>query len=251
MRLPPFVLYEKRGDGANTMIYPEADKLENWGSKYSLVVLAAKRAKQLKSGAPSLIHTDSRNPLTIALEEIAAGKVICAVPDTDAPPVVIEQPEVAALLAIPSASEEAEEAAEPQAEPAAAASGETAVGVALDEEEEIEEHEEEEEEEEEDIEDDLLVHDDEETGFADEAPVGLGADLEEDVLAQDDEKPTGRRRSAAKADVVLPVEADDVEIDADEVDIDEAAIPDLNDELDEHEIEEGELVESEEEPEEE
>ena len=45
------------------------------GSRYSLVVLAAKRAKQIKEGAPLLIDTDSTNPLTIALEEIAAGKV--------------------------------------------------------------------------------------------------------------------------------------------------------------------------------
>lgn len=44
-------------------------------SKYSLVVIAAKRAKQIKEGAPILIDTDSTNTLTIAMEEIAAGKV--------------------------------------------------------------------------------------------------------------------------------------------------------------------------------
>ena len=58
------------------MIFPSADTIENKvSSRYSLVVLAAKRAKQIKEGAPILIDTESTNPLTIALEEIAAGKV--------------------------------------------------------------------------------------------------------------------------------------------------------------------------------
>ena len=58
------------------MIYPSADTIEDKvKSRYSLVVLAAKRAKQIKEGAPILIDTLSTNPLTIAMEEIAAGKV--------------------------------------------------------------------------------------------------------------------------------------------------------------------------------
>ena len=61
------------------MIYPSADTIEDRvGSRYSLVVLAAKRAKQIKEGSPVLIETASTNPLTIALEEIAAGKVTVA-----------------------------------------------------------------------------------------------------------------------------------------------------------------------------
>ncbi|MDH7569422.1 MAG: DNA-directed RNA polymerase subunit omega [Armatimonadota bacterium] len=42
---------------------------------YELVVLAAKRARQLKEGALPLIEPPSDNPLTIALAEIAAGKI--------------------------------------------------------------------------------------------------------------------------------------------------------------------------------
>lgn len=58
------------------MIYPSADTIEDKvGSRYSLVVLAAKRAKQIKEGSPVLIDTESTNPLTVAMEEIAAGKV--------------------------------------------------------------------------------------------------------------------------------------------------------------------------------
>ena len=64
------------------MIFPSGDAIERQVSnRYSLVVLSAKRAKQIKEGAPVLIDTDSTNPLTIALEEIAAGKVTIA-PDT-------------------------------------------------------------------------------------------------------------------------------------------------------------------------
>lgn len=58
------------------MIYPSGDTIEQKvRSRYSLVVIAAKRAKQIKEGAPILIDTESTNPLTIAMEEIAAGKV--------------------------------------------------------------------------------------------------------------------------------------------------------------------------------
>ena len=58
------------------MIYPSADLIEEKvESKYALVILAAKRAKQIKEGGRALIKTDSINPLTIALEEIASGSI--------------------------------------------------------------------------------------------------------------------------------------------------------------------------------
>ena len=44
-------------------------------SKFSLVVAAAKRAKQLNEGALPLVECDSTHPITIALYEIAAGKI--------------------------------------------------------------------------------------------------------------------------------------------------------------------------------
>ena len=47
---------------------------EKFGSRYDLVLLAAHRAKELQRGNAPLIRTYSNNPLTIALEEIAAGK---------------------------------------------------------------------------------------------------------------------------------------------------------------------------------
>ena len=58
------------------MIYPSADKIDKQiESKYALVVLAAKRTKQLKEGGRPVIQTDSPNPLTVALEEIAEGAI--------------------------------------------------------------------------------------------------------------------------------------------------------------------------------
>ena len=43
--------------------------------KFVLSNLAAKRAKQLKEGAQPLVQIDSHHPLTIALAEIAAGRI--------------------------------------------------------------------------------------------------------------------------------------------------------------------------------
>lgn len=50
------------------------------GGRFPLVVAAAKRARQLKDGAVPLVKVSSNNPLTVALAEIAAGKVIVKQP---------------------------------------------------------------------------------------------------------------------------------------------------------------------------
>jgi DNA-directed RNA polymerase subunit omega len=57
-------------------IYPSPDKLDSQESKYALVILAAKRARQIKDGARRLLPTQSANPLTVALEEIGEGQII-------------------------------------------------------------------------------------------------------------------------------------------------------------------------------
>lgn len=44
-------------------------------NKYALVIVAAKRARQLKEGSLPLVDVDSASPVTVALEEIAAGKI--------------------------------------------------------------------------------------------------------------------------------------------------------------------------------
>lgn len=57
-------------------IYPSPDELDKQKSKYALVILAAKRAKQVKDGSRRLTDSRSANPLTVALEEIAGGAII-------------------------------------------------------------------------------------------------------------------------------------------------------------------------------
>ncbi len=44
-------------------------------SRYSVVIAAAKRARQLVDGAPALIREHDEKPLTIAVEELYEGKV--------------------------------------------------------------------------------------------------------------------------------------------------------------------------------
>ena len=70
-----------------TMMYPPIEELlEKVDSKFTLVSLAAKRGRQINSyfnqlgeglGAivPPQVTSVSRKPLSIALEEIAAGKI--------------------------------------------------------------------------------------------------------------------------------------------------------------------------------
>lgn len=57
-------------------IYPSPDKLDEQESKYALVIIAAKRARQIKDNARRLTDTRSANPLTVALEEIASGAIV-------------------------------------------------------------------------------------------------------------------------------------------------------------------------------
>lgn len=124
------------------MIYPSGDKLEELvESRYSLVVLAAKRAKQLRDGAPKLIETTSTNPLTVALEEIAAGKVKARMP-TELEILGMETRRREALAAFDEAPEAEEKAlmaeeSKPSVQELLRVEGEEDAPEAEDEEEEI------------------------------------------------------------------------------------------------------------------
>ena len=88
----------------STMIDPPIESLlDKVDSKFTLVTLASKRARQINSyfnqlgeglGAivPPQVASVARKPLSIALEEIAAGKVRSGEPAADGPgePVVVE-----------------------------------------------------------------------------------------------------------------------------------------------------------------
>ena len=73
------------------MISPRIDKLlEHVDSRYSLVIVSAKRARQINNYhhqlgegtfdefAPPLVESRSKNYLTMALEEISEGKITYA-----------------------------------------------------------------------------------------------------------------------------------------------------------------------------
>ena len=58
------------------VIYPSIDEmLKNVDSRYSLVILAAKRARQLREGQAAGDNTSIFKEVTSALEDIAAGKI--------------------------------------------------------------------------------------------------------------------------------------------------------------------------------
>ena len=71
------------------MINPRVDTLlENVDSRYALVIVAAKRARQINNyhhmlgegsfdeAPPPMIESRSKNYLTMALEEVAQGKLV-------------------------------------------------------------------------------------------------------------------------------------------------------------------------------
>jgi DNA-directed RNA polymerase subunit omega len=58
--------------------------------RFVLANLAAKRAKQIREGAPPLVRIDSGHPLSIALAEIAAGKIKPILASEGGPAVEVE-----------------------------------------------------------------------------------------------------------------------------------------------------------------
>ena len=65
------------------MLEPSFDYLlQRVGNKYTLVVAAAKRARQLNEGAqPQVFREEVHKPVLLALQEIAAGYLECTEPE--------------------------------------------------------------------------------------------------------------------------------------------------------------------------
>ena len=58
------------------MAFPSLGKsLDKVSNRYLLVVLAAKRARQLNRGAAAQVESKHKKPTSVALEEIAQAKV--------------------------------------------------------------------------------------------------------------------------------------------------------------------------------
>jgi len=56
--------------------------IEGFDSNYRYILVAARRARQLQSGAPPVVDTNSRKPCRIAQDEIRAGKVKWEITET-------------------------------------------------------------------------------------------------------------------------------------------------------------------------
>jgi DNA-directed RNA polymerase subunit omega len=68
------------------MAFPSLEKaLEKVSNRYLLVVLSAKRARQINRGAAPQVETKYKKPTSFALEEVAAGKVGYRVKDEGEP----------------------------------------------------------------------------------------------------------------------------------------------------------------------
>ena len=59
------------------------DCLERVENRFALVVLASKRTKELKRGAPLMVRGRDNREVVMSLREIAAGKVKSRVPTPD------------------------------------------------------------------------------------------------------------------------------------------------------------------------
>lgn len=59
------------------------DCLERVENRFALVVLASKRTKELKRGAPLLVRDRDNREIVMALREIASGKVLGRGPATE------------------------------------------------------------------------------------------------------------------------------------------------------------------------
>jgi len=58
------------------MIYPELNKLvEKAGNRYTLIIEASKRARQIIDGSTPLVECENENPVTIAVNEISEDKI--------------------------------------------------------------------------------------------------------------------------------------------------------------------------------
>lgn len=59
------------------MVRPSIDELlRKVDSKYTLVVAAARRGRELMVGRDALVQSESGKPVTVALEELHAGKLL-------------------------------------------------------------------------------------------------------------------------------------------------------------------------------
>ena len=70
------------------------DCLENVDNRFELVLIAAKRARQLSMGAESLVELENDKPTVLALREIAENKIDKSVLEEE----VVPQDDIEAMI---------------------------------------------------------------------------------------------------------------------------------------------------------
>jgi DNA-directed RNA polymerase subunit omega len=65
--------------------------IAGFDSNYRYILVAARRARQIQSGARPIISTSSRKPCRIAQDEIKAGKVKWIIPEIPKSPVAVAE----------------------------------------------------------------------------------------------------------------------------------------------------------------
>ena len=61
---------------AKMLLHPPIDEIKRKAdSRYTLVIMAAKRARDLVADKPALIEIDNHVPISIAAEEILSGEI--------------------------------------------------------------------------------------------------------------------------------------------------------------------------------
>ena len=67
------------------LLYPPIDEIKlKADSRYSLVIMTAKRARDLVAGKPKLVDTENNVPISIAAEEVIREEIGYRQPDPPA-----------------------------------------------------------------------------------------------------------------------------------------------------------------------
>ena len=98
----------------NTINEEEGENYEKVESRYSIVIAAAKRARQLTDGAPARMPVTVNKVLSTAVSELYNGKVHLIKPESD----MVSEEETAETAETEEATEASEETAEDIAEEA-------------------------------------------------------------------------------------------------------------------------------------
>lgn len=95
------------------MLYPSINEIKTKvDSRYTLVILAAKRARDIVDGKPALVSTEIKRPVSIAAKEINEDMITCKYHEDEPEEIEEELEEGAEEEAVSEEASEAEETEE-------------------------------------------------------------------------------------------------------------------------------------------